>query len=326
MVNLRNDYCGVCHPKILEALTKKSSNFYTGYGMDNETAEAEIKIKKLINNDKAHVYFTVGGTSTNKIVIAHALPSYGCAIACDSGHINVHETGAIEATGHKVITVPNVNGKLTASGVEELLDMLFEMIDEAKNAAFTSDKCIIERDKALDLLDDLSAQLPSELKQARTIVASRDELIAQARGEAKNVIAAAQDEAAKLVEKEVIYQQTVQKCQEMARANMAECEERTRKTEETMAQIKAASFGYVDNSLRQTEETILKALGEVRDTRAKFQSITTKPAAPAAAPAPAATEAPKEEEAKKLLVTVVKKKFARKQTLTSASSANHLPR
>ena len=121
MVNLRNDYCGICHPKILEALTKKACNFYTGYGMDNETALAEIKIKKLINNDNAHVYFTVGGTSTNKIVIAHALPSYGCVIACDSGHINVHETGAIEATGHKVITVPNVYGKLTASGVEELV-------------------------------------------------------------------------------------------------------------------------------------------------------------------------------------------------------------
>ena len=79
------------------------------------------------------------------------------------------------------------------------------------------------------------------------------------------------------MEKEAIYQQTVQKCQEMARANMAECEERTRKTEETMAQIKAASFGYVDNSLRQTEETILKALNEVKGTRTKFQNIT-KPA------------------------------------------------
>ena len=76
------------------------------------------------------------------------------------------------------------------------------------------------------------------------------------------------------MEQEVIYQQTFQKCQEMATANMAECEERIRKTEAQMEQIKAASFGYVDNSLRQTEETILKALTEVRDTRAKFQNIT----------------------------------------------------
>ena len=121
MINLRNDYCGVCHPKILDALVKKSTNVYVGYGLDHESISAENKIKELINNNKASVYFTVGGTSTNKIVIAHALPSYGAVIACDSGHINVHETGAIEATGHKVITVPNVFGKLTAEGVESLV-------------------------------------------------------------------------------------------------------------------------------------------------------------------------------------------------------------
>ena len=157
------------------------------------------------------------------------------------------------------------------NNLEELITALYDMIQDAKSVPLSSDKCIIERDKALDMLDDLSAQLPAELK-----------LVSQARREAENIIRNAHAEAEQLVEKEAIYQQTVQKCQEMARANMAECEERTRKTEETMAQIKAASFGYVDNSLRQTEETILKALGEVRDTRAKFQSITTKPASPVA--------------------------------------------
>ena len=167
------------------------------------------------------------------------------------------------------------------NNLEELITALYDMIQDAKSVPLSSDKCIIERDKALDMLDDLSAQLPAELKQARTIVQSREELVSQARREAEGIIRNAHAEAEKLVEKEVIYQQTVQKCQEMARANMAECEERTRKTEETMAQIKAASFGYVDNSLHQTEETILKALGEVRDTRAKFQNITAKPAAPA---------------------------------------------
>lgn len=163
------------------------------------------------------------------------------------------------------------------NNLEELITALYDMIQDAKSVPLSSDKCIIERDRALDMLDDLSAQLPAELKQARTIVQSREELVSQARREAENIIRNAHAEAEKLVEKEVIYQQTIQKCQEMARANMAECEERVRKTEETMAQIKAASFGYVDNSLRQTEETILKALGEVRDTRAKFQNITTKP-------------------------------------------------
>ena len=160
------------------------------------------------------------------------------------------------------------------TNLEELITALYDMIQDAKSVPLSSDKCIIERDKALDMLDDLSAQLPGELKQARTIVQSREELVSQARREAEGIIRNAKAEAEKLVEQEVIYQQTLQKCQEMAKQNMEECEERVRKTEETMAQIKAASFGYVDNSLRQTEETILKALTEVRDTRSKFQSIT----------------------------------------------------
>ena len=133
------------------------------------------------------------------------------------------------------------------NNLEELITALYDMIQDAKSVPLSSDKCIIERDKALDMLDDLNARAQAE----------------------------------QLVEQEVIYQQTLQKCQEMAKQNMAECEERTRKTEETMAQIKAASFGYVDNSLRQTEETILKALTEVRDTRAKFQNITAPQAAAA---------------------------------------------
>ena len=165
------------------------------------------------------------------------------------------------------------------NNLEELITALYDMIQDAKSVPLSSDKCIIERDKALDMLDDLSAQLPGELKQARTIVQSREELVSQARREAEVIIRNAQAEAEKLVEQEVIYQQTLQKCQEMAKQNMEECEARTRKTEETMAQIKAASFGYVDNSLRQTEETILKALTEVRDTRAKFQNITAPKAA-----------------------------------------------
>ena len=163
------------------------------------------------------------------------------------------------------------------NNLEELITALYDMIQDAKSVPLSSDKCILERDKALDMLDDLSAQLPGELKQARTIMASREELVSQARREAENIIRNAHAEAEKLIEHEVIYQQTLAKCQEMAKANMAECEERIRQTEAQMEQIKAASFGYVDNSLRQTEETILKALNEVKGTRSKFQNIT-KPA------------------------------------------------
>ena len=171
------------------------------------------------------------------------------------------------------------------NNLEELINALYDMIQDAKSVPLSSDKCIIERDKALDLLDDLSAQLPSELKQARTIVASRDELIAQARGEAKNVIAAAQDEAAKLVEKEVIYQQTLQKCREMAeeteaQLNQEKAEQKAALDQEfaahkqRMEQLKAVTLGYVGDSLTNTEETILEVLNKVRATRSQFQNIT----------------------------------------------------
>ena len=166
---------------------------------------------------------------------------------------------------------------MNEQNIEDIISALYDMVQDARAMPLAADKCIIERDKALDMLDDLSAQLPAELKQARTIVASREELVSQARREAENIIRNAHAEAEKLIEKETIYQQTLAKCQEMAKANMDECAERIRQTEAQMEQIKAASFGYVDNSLRQTEETILKALNEVKGTRSKFQNIT-KPA------------------------------------------------
>ena len=86
-----------------------------------------------------------------------------------------------------------------ASGVEELLDMLFEMIDEAKNAAFTSDKCVIERDRALDLIDDIRSQFPIELAEAQKIMANRNELLASAKREAESIRKAAEDKARQLL-------------------------------------------------------------------------------------------------------------------------------
>ena len=147
------------------------------------------------------------------------------------------------------------------NNLEELITALYDMIQDAKSVPLSSDKCIIERDKALDMLDDLSAQLPAELKQARTIVASREELVSQARREAENIIRNAHAEAEKLIEHETIYQQTLAKCQEMAKANMDECAERIRQTEAQMEQIKAASFGYVDNSLRYIQYNYASNIG-----------------------------------------------------------------
>ena len=101
------------------------------------------------------------------------------------------------------------------SGVEELLDMLFEMIDEAKNAPLSSDKCVIERDRALDLIDDIRSQFPMELGEAKKMMANRTELVASAKREADAIRKAAEDRARQLVAEDTITLQARQRANEM---------------------------------------------------------------------------------------------------------------
>lgn len=112
MISFANDYSEGAIPQIIEALTANNLNQYSGYGMDEICAQAKDKIKKVLECDNCDIHFLVGGTQTNATVIDHALKPYEAVIACESGHINVHETGAIEANGHKVIVTPSVNGKI----------------------------------------------------------------------------------------------------------------------------------------------------------------------------------------------------------------------
>lgn len=116
-----NDYNVMCHPKIMERMVQCASTQNTGYGMDDYCKSAADKIKKLCNNDALAVHFLVGGTQTNLTVIASALRPFQGVISAVSGHINVHETGAIEATGHKVVGIPSDDGKITAKQIETLV-------------------------------------------------------------------------------------------------------------------------------------------------------------------------------------------------------------
>lgn len=116
-----NDYNVMCHPKILERMVQCAPVQNTGYGMDPYCESASNKIKKLCKNDSLSVHFLVGGTQTNLTVIASALRPFQGVISAVSGHINVHETGAIEATGHKVIGIPSDDGKITAKQIESLV-------------------------------------------------------------------------------------------------------------------------------------------------------------------------------------------------------------
>ena len=122
MFNFKNDYSEGCHPRILEALTRTNLEQTVGYGLDEHCANAATLIKQAIGRESADVHFLVGGTQTNMTAIAAFLRPHHCVLAAATGHVNVHETGAIEATGHKVVTRPTPDGKLTPALIQDMVD------------------------------------------------------------------------------------------------------------------------------------------------------------------------------------------------------------
>lgn len=146
--------------------------------------------------------------------------------------------------------------------MEDIISALYDMVQDARSVPLAADKCIVERDKVLDMLDEIIAQLPVELKQARTIVESRNELIGQARREAETMVMQATEKAEKMITEEAIYQETKRKCQEMVE-----------QTQSRMAELRRVSNDYMNDALRRTEEAIALSLDDVRDTRAKFAAL-----------------------------------------------------
>ena len=117
MLYFHNDYSEGCHEKILEKLIQSNLEQTPGYGEDHYCRSAAQKIRTLCGNENLGVHFLVGGTQANLTVIAAALRPHQAALCADSGHINVHETGAVEATGHKVLTLPSPDGKISAEQI-----------------------------------------------------------------------------------------------------------------------------------------------------------------------------------------------------------------
>lgn len=146
---------------------------------------------------------------------------------------------------------------------EDIIGALYDMVQDARSMPLAADKCILERDRVLDMLDEIIAQMPGELKQARAIVESRNELISQARREAETLLKEAQEKAKQLVTREAIYAEAKKRSEEMVT-----------QTQNRINQLRKAANEYMDESLRQTEEVIANALGEVRDTRMKFRTVT----------------------------------------------------
>ena len=147
--------------------------------------------------------------------------------------------------------------------IEDLITVLYDTIQDAKSVPLSADRCILERDRILDMLDEIIAQLPAELKQSRTIVESRNELIGQARRESESIIRQAQEKANQLVTEEAIYQEAQRQSQELLQ-----------QTQTRMAELRRVSNEYMDNALLRTEEAIAQSLAEVRDTRTKFKALS----------------------------------------------------
>ena len=125
MISFENDYSTGAHPRILEALAATNLEPTPGYGGDRFCESAVAHIRAACDDETADVFFLTGGTQTNAVVISALLAGHEGVIAADTGHIAVHEAGAIEATGHKVLTVPECDGKLRAADVKAYLEAFY---------------------------------------------------------------------------------------------------------------------------------------------------------------------------------------------------------
>jgi len=149
--------------------------------------------------------------------------------------------------------------------VLELIEMLYTMVSEAWGVPLGNEKCIIERDKALGLLDELKSQLPAELAEARRLVAARDEFVSSAKREAESIRRMAEEQARHLIEE-----------QEVVRAARSRSQELVSTAEAKSRELRRVANEYVDDALRRTEEAVSAALDEVRQSRARFRAAGSR--------------------------------------------------
>ena len=147
--------------------------------------------------------------------------------------------------------------------VQRLLDMLYGMIDEAKSAAFSSEKCIINRDEALDLLDEVRAKLPLEIKKAQELVRAREEYVSAAKKEVEKMLRQAELDAKVIVSESETLQQARQRSSEIIR-----------RAESRSKELYHVANTYTEDALRRTEEAIQAALSEVQESRARFRATS----------------------------------------------------
>lgn len=160
--------------------------------------------------------------------------------------------------------------------VQKLLDMLYGMIDEARGATFSSEKCIINREEALDLLDEVRTKLPAELSKAQDLMKSKEQYVDKANREVKRMLDQAQEESRRMLEKAqedaktiVSESETIQRAQRRSSEIIHQAEDRSR-------QLYQVANTYTEDALRRTEEAIQAALDEVRESRVRFRSASAE--------------------------------------------------
>lgn len=125
MISFASDYIAGSHPQVLQKLFETNLENLPGYGSDKYCQSAAEKIKAACDCPEAQIFFVTGGTQTNQLVISSVLQNYQGVIAASTGHVSVHEAGAIEYTGHKVLTLPEKDGKLSAESVKSYLENFY---------------------------------------------------------------------------------------------------------------------------------------------------------------------------------------------------------
>ena len=143
---------------------------------------------------------------------------------------------------------------MAAGSIEELLDLLYTEIEEAKNAPLSNDRCVVDRDRVLDMIDDVKAEMPVEIKRAKDIVAQRNDYMADAKQKAE-------DYAKELLNKDAITRSAEQKAADMIAEAEVQCQ-----------QLKEAASEYCEETLRRMEEAVADAYDEVKHSRAQFRS------------------------------------------------------
>lgn len=125
MISFTSDYTEGAHPEILKRLQDTNFCQEPGYGEDSFSEDARRLVREALGRPEAGVFFLVGGTQTNSTVIDAVIPHYGAVIAAETGHIAVHESGAVELSGHKVITLPSHEGKMAAKDLQDYLETFY---------------------------------------------------------------------------------------------------------------------------------------------------------------------------------------------------------